>query len=272
MAWFTDRHYFLLAVLFYGAATVYSVFLWRKGFRRDDWINYFLLAGGVALHTLAITKRGLSFHSCPVNNLYEATTFLLWALGLASLVYALLPKFKFICAFAAPVLFLVGIFALMPSLDPPHGLKPDFSNWQRSLHAATILQAYGAFGLAAVAAVMFLVEQRDLKLHKLRALLSFLPSIQRLEVITTRLVTVGFILLTIGLVVGWVLPRKAGVSFFDDPKVVWSTLLWLAYLEALVAHKFFGRSARRFAVGVAIVFVLLLLTFGITNHFSALHN
>jgi len=272
MAWFTDRHYFLLAVLFYGAATVYSVFLWRKGFRRDDWINYFLLAAGVALHTLAITKRGLSFHSCPVNNLYEATTFLLWALGLASLVCALLPKFKFICAFAAPVLFLVGIFALMPSLDPPHGLKPDFSNWQRSLHAATILQAYGAFGLAAVAAVMFLVEQRDLKLHKLRALLSFLPSIQRLEVITTRLVTVGFILLTIGLVVGWFLPRKPGASFFDDPKVLWSTLLWLAYLEALVAHKFFGRSARRFAVGVAIVFVLLLLTFGITNHFSALHN
>jgi len=169
-------------------------------------------------------------------------------------------------------LFLVGIFALMPSLDPPHGLKPDFSNWQRSLHAATILQAYGAFGLAAVAAVMFLVEQRDLKLHKLRALLSFLPSIQRLEVITTRLVTVGFILLTIGLTVGWFLPRKAGASFFDDPKVLWSTLLWLAYLEALVAHKFFGRSARRFAVGVVIVFVLLLLTFGITNHFSALHN
>ena len=272
MAWFTDRHCFLLAVLFYGAATVYSVFLWRKGFRRDDWINYFLLAAGVALHTLAITRRGLSFHSCPVNNLYEATTFLLWALGLASLVCALLPKFKFICAFAAPVLFLVGIFALMPSLDPPHGLKPDFSNWQRSLHAATILQAYGAFGLAAIAAVMFLVEQRDLKLHKLRALLSFLPSIQRLEVITTRLVIVGFILLTVGLVVGWFLPRKAGASFFDDPKVLWSALLWLAYLESLVAHKFFGRSARRFAVGVVIVFVLLLLTFGVTNHFSALHN
>jgi ABC-type uncharacterized transport system permease subunit len=272
MAWFTDRHCFFVAVLFYGAATVYSVFLWRKGFRRDDWINYFLLAAGVALHTLAMTKRGVSFHSCPVNNLYEATTFLLWALGLASLVYALMPRFKFICAFAAPVLFLVGIFALMPSLDPPHGLKPDFSNWQRSLHAATILQAYGAFGLAAIAAVMFLVEQRDLKRHKLRALLSFLPSIQKLEAITMRLVMAGFALLTVGLVAGWLLPRKAGVSFFDDPKVVWSALLWLAYLEALVAHKFFGRPARRFAIVVVIVFALLLLTFGITNHFSVLHN
>ncbi|MDR3460249.1 MAG: cytochrome c biogenesis protein CcsA [Verrucomicrobiae bacterium] len=272
MAWFTDRHCFLLAVTFYGLSTLYSVFLWRKGFRRDDWVNYCLLAGGVALHTLAMTKRGLSLHSCPVNNLYEATTFLLWALGLASLAYALLPRFKFICAFAAPLLFTVGIFALMPSLDPPHGPKPEFSGALRSLHAATILQAYGAFGLAAVAAMMFLVEQRDLKIHKLRALLSFLPSIQRLELITTRLVAVGFVLLTVGLVAGSALPRQGATAYFADTKVLWSALIWLVYLEALVAHKFFGRPARRFALGVVIAFVFLLLTFGVTNMLSPLHQ
>ena len=272
MAWFTDRHFFLLAVICYGVSTLYSVFLWRKGFRRDEWLNFFLLAAGVALHTLAMTKRGLSLHSCPVNNLYEAITFLLWALGLASLVYALLPRFKFICAFASPLLFTVGVFALMPSLDPPHGPKPEFSGALRSLHAATSLQAYGAFGLAAVAAMMFLVEQRDLKIHKLRALLSFLPSIQRLELITTRLVMVGFVLLTIGLVAGSQLPRKAGVSYFADSKVLWSALLWLVYLEALVAHKFFGRPARRFALGVVGAFAFLLLTFGITNKFSPMHR
>jgi HemX protein len=270
--WFTDRHCFLLAVTFYGLSTIYSVFLWRKGFRRDEWVNYILLAGGVAWHTLAMTKRGLTLQSCPVNNLYEATTFLLWALGLATLVYALMPKFKFICAFSAPVLFTLGIFALMPSLDPPHGPKPEFSGALRSLHAATILQSYGAFGLAAVAAVMFLMQQHDLKFHKIRALLSFLPSIQRLEVITTRLTTVGLVLLTIGLVAGAWLPRKDGASYFADAKVIWSALIWLVYLELLVAHRFFGRSSRRFATSVVVVFVFLLLTFGITNHFSALHN
>ena len=212
MAWFTDRHCFLLAVTFYGLSTIYSVFLWRKGFRRDDWVNYLLLAIGVAVHTLAMTKRGLTLHSCPVNNLYEATTFLLWALGLASLVYSLLPKLKFLAAFTAPVLFTVGIFALMPALDPPHGPKPEFSGALRSLHAATILQAYGAFGLASVAAAMFLAQQHDLKFHKLRALLSLLPSIQRLELITTRLTLAGFALLTIGLAVGSQLPRKEGRS------------------------------------------------------------
>ncbi|HTL72311.1 MAG TPA: cytochrome c biogenesis protein CcsA [bacterium] len=272
MAWFTDRHCFLLAVTFYGLSTIYSVFLWRKGFRRDEWVNYFLLAGGVALHTLAMTKRGMTLQSCPVNNLYEATTFLLWALGLACLVYSLMPRFKFLAAFTAPVLFTVGIFALMPSLDPPHGPKPEFSGAIRSLHAATILQSYGAFGLAAVAAAMFLMQRHDLKVHKLRALLSLLPSIQRLEFITFRLVAVGFVLLTIGLAAGWELPRHAGEPYFSDPKLVWSALLWLVYLEALVAYKFFGRSSRRFAIGVIIAFVLLLLTFGLTNKFSPMHQ
>lgn len=259
-------------MIFYGLSTIYSVFLWRKGFRRDEWVNYFLLAGGVALHTLAMTKRGMTLQSCPVNNLYEATTFLLWALGLASLVYSLMPRFKFLAAFTAPVLFTVGIFALMPSLDPPHGPKPEFSGAIRSLHAATILQAYGAFGLAAVAAVMFLMQRHDLKVHKLRALLSKLPSIQRLEFITFRLVAVGFVLLTIGLAAGSDLPRHEGKPYFSDPKVVWSALMWLVYLEALVAYKFFGRSSRRFAIGVIIAFALLLLTFGLTNKFSPMHQ
>ncbi len=272
MAWFTDRNYFLLAVLLYGLSTIYSVFLWRKGFRRDEWVNYILLALGVALHTLAMTKRGLTLHSCPVNNLYEATTFLLWALGLASLVYALMPRFKFLCAFVSPLLFTVGIFALMPSLDPPHGPKPEFSGALRSLHAATILQSYGAFGLGAVAAGMFLMQQHNLKFHKLRAVLSLLPSIQRLEFITFRLVAVGFVLLTIGLVAGWQLPRLAGKPYFSDTKVVWSALLWLVYLELLVARQFFGRSNRKFATGVLIAFALLLLTFWITNLYSALHQ
>ncbi len=272
MAWFTDRHCFLLAVLIYGLSTVYSVFLWRKGFRRDEWLNYCLLAGGVAIHTLAMTKRGLTLHSCPVNNLYEATTFLLWALGLASLVYSLLPRLKFLSAFTAPVLFTIGVFALMPALDPPLGPKPEFSGAVRSLHAATILQSYGAFGLAAVAAGMFLMQRHDLKAHKLRALLSLLPSIQRLEFVTFRLVLVGFSLLTIGLIAGSQLPRPAGDNYFNDPKVVWSALLWFAYLESLVAYKFFGRASRRFAIGVIILFAFLLLTFWITNLFSAMHQ
>ena len=38
-----------------------------------------------------------------------------------------------------------------------------------------ILLAYGSFGLASVAAAMFLTQQHDLKFNKLKAVLSLLP-------------------------------------------------------------------------------------------------
>jgi len=276
--WFTAadqnaaRHFFLLAVLVYGVSMVYSVFLWRKGFRQDNRVNYLLLLLGFALHTAAMIKRSFDLNHCPVNNLYEATTFVAWTIVAAYLVLGLWSRLRFLGAFASPALFAIGIFALMPQLDPRHGPKPEFSGAGTSLHAALILLAYGAFGLAAVSGVMFLTQEHNLKFHKLRAVLSLFPPIQRLELTTSRLVLAGFILLTIGLAIGGHLPRPEGVSFFEDPKVIWSVVLWVLYLALLVSRWRFAQSGRRFAVGVIGTFAFLLLTFWGINLLSAIHH
>jgi ABC-type uncharacterized transport system permease subunit len=276
--WFTtqdqhlDRHFFLLAVVVYGISMIYSVFLWRKGFRQDNWVNYLLLLLGFGLHTTAMVLRGFDLKHCPVNNLYEATTFIAWTIVIAYLALGLWSRLRFLGAFASPVIFAIGVFALMPSLDPPHSATPQFSGADTSLHAALILLAYGAFGLAAVAGVMFLSQEHNLKFHKLRAVLSLLPPIQRLELIANRLVLVGFVLLTIGLEVGAHLPRPAGEHFYEDPKVIWSAFLWLLYLGLLVSRWRFAQSGRRFAVGVIGAFAFLVLTFWGTALLSPLHH
>jgi len=276
--WFTnqdphlDRHFFLLAVIAYGISMIYSVFLWRKGFRQDNWVNYSLLGLAFALHTTAMVLRGFDLKHCPVNNLYEATTFISWTIVAAYLVFGAWSRLRFLGAFASPVLFAIGVFALMPSLDPPHGAAPEFSGADASLHASLILLAYGAFGLAAVAGVMFLTQEHNLKFHKLRAVLTLFPPIQRLELITNRLVLAGFILLTIGLCVGAALPRPPGVKFYDDPKILWSGFLWVLYLGLLVSRWRFAQSGRRFAVGVIGAFAFLVLTFWGTALLSPLHH
>jgi ABC-type transport system involved in cytochrome c biogenesis permease subunit len=270
--WFTDRRTFLLAVAIYGASMIYSVFLWRKGFRRDDRVNYLLLLGAFVLHTMAMFQRGFSLNRCPVNNLFEATIFFTWSTVLISLALGVLPRFRFVGAFASPALFAVGVFALMPSLDPPHGPKPEFSGALASLHAATILLAYGAFGLGAAAAAMFLTQQHNLKFDKFRAVVSLLPSVQRLDVIASRVVLAGFALLTFGLAAGGRLPRPAGVAYWKDPKVMWSALLWLLYAALLFGRMRFALSGRRFAIGIIAAFLFLLLTFWGTSLLSTLHQ
>ncbi len=273
--WFTDRHFFLLAVLFYGVSTIYSVFLWRKGFRKDDRINYLLLLTAFLLHTTAMIKRGFSLNRCPVNNLYEAMVFVSWTIVAAYMVVGIFQRFRFLGAFMAPVVFGIGVFALMRQLDPLATGKPDFHTDWGSIHGALILLSCGAFGLSCVAGAMFLVQEHDLKFHKHRAVFSLLPPIQRLERVMSRLLLLGVFLLSAGLAVGPLLVREKesqGVNYKGDPILFYSIFIWAIYVVLLVLRWRFGQTGRRFAWGVVSSFVFLLLTFWGFMLLSPLHK
>jgi ABC-type uncharacterized transport system permease subunit len=155
----------------------------------------------------------------------------------------------------------MGVFALMPALDRPYGAAPEFSHGWASLHAALVLLAFGSFGLGAVAALMFLTQEHDLKFHKLRAILSLLPPIQRLEHVTSGLVLGGFALLTAGLSLHPLLaPELKGVDLKNDPILPWSVFVWVLYLGLLVM-RWRGQGGRRFAWGALGSFAFILLTF-----------
>jgi ABC-type transport system involved in cytochrome c biogenesis permease subunit len=253
---------------------IYSVFLWRKGFRQDDHVNYFVLLFGFGLHTAAMILRGFRLNHCPVTNLYEATLFAMWTIVAVYLVVGLWPRLRFLGAFASPILFGVGVFALMPNLDSPHTTRPGLPPAWTSVHAALMALAYGAFGLSCVAAMMYLTQEHNLKLHKLQAIFSLLPPIQRLEAVVGRLLLSGFILLTLGLAIGaYDLSHLTDPQAYrGDPKIVWSALVWLIYLGLIVMRWRFAQGGRRFALGAIGSFVFVLLTFWGTNVLSPLHN
>jgi ABC-type transport system involved in cytochrome c biogenesis permease subunit len=268
----TDRAYFAVAVAIYGLCSVYAFFLWRRGFRRDERISYLFLLAAFAFHTTAMFKRGFSLSSCPVNNLYEAITFTLWSITTAYLGLGLWRRFRFVGAFAAPFLFCVGVFALFPELDQ-HGPEPNFLKGWSSLHASLILLAYGAFGLAFVAGVMYLTQERDLKRHKVRAVLSLLPPMGRLEATIARLILVGFALLTVGLLLGGHTLHTQGRSYsLWDAKIWWSAVVWCLYLGLLLMYWRLSQRGRRMAWGVVASFAFVLLTFWGTNLLSGIHH
>jgi len=254
----------------YGLSAIYSVFLWRKGFRRDDRVSYGILAVSFLCHTTAMTLRGFSLSRCPVNNLFEAMMFVMWTIVASYLAVGLMPKLRFLGAFASPALLGMGVFALMPGLDSTPELQiPRLA----SVHATFILLAYGAFGLSSVAAVMYLTEEHGLKARKPRMILSLLPPIQRLEAIASRLLLVGFILLTIGLAMApFLMKNRFGVFFQEDAKIVWSLLVWLLYAGLLSMRWWFAQGGRKFAWGAVGTFSFVLLTFWGVNLLSKAHQ
>ena len=271
VAWFTDRHYFLIAVILYGISMMYSVFLWRKGFREDNRTNYLLLLGACVFHTTAMIKRGFSLERCPVNNIYEATLFIAWTIVAAYLLLGAWSRLRFLGAFASPILFVMGVFALMPALDV-RGPRPEFVNGWSSLHAALIFLSFGAFGLGSVASLMYLTQEHDLKFHKLRAILSLLPPIQRLEKAVSGLIITGLVLFTAGLSLYPELMReKHGAASWSDPIILWSAIIWFTYCSLLVM-RWRGRGGRRFAWGALGCFVFILLTYSGFFLLSPLHK
>ncbi len=86
----------------YGLSATYSIFVLRKGFREDNRINYLLLFAGFVFHTTAMFKRGFSLERCPINNLYEATIFIVWTIVASYLLTGAWARLRFLGAFASP--------------------------------------------------------------------------------------------------------------------------------------------------------------------------
>jgi ABC-type uncharacterized transport system permease subunit len=162
----------------------------------------------------------------------------------------------------------------MKALDPQHGTNTAAPGLWISLHAATLALAYGAFGLSCAAALMYLTQERNLKFHRLKAIFSLLPSIQRLELVVGWLLLGGFVLLTIGLSIGALdlAQVRNAENYRGDPKIIWSAIVWLLYLGLVVMRWKFAQRGRRFALGAIGSFVFVLLTFWGVNLLSPLHN
>ncbi len=253
---------------------VYSFFLWRKGFREDNRINYLLLLAGFVLNMTALYMRGARFGRCPTSNLYEAITFVTWTILAVYLVIGLWARLRFLGAFASPFLFAMGIFALMPGLDTHTVEKPSGIT---DLHAALSLLSYGAFGLSAVAGSMYLSQERNLKFHKMRAVFSLMPPMERLEKVMSRLLLGGFVLLTAGLALSPFLLKERYNTYITGnpeiaPKLIWSVIVWLIYGTLLVLHGWFSQRGRRFAYGAVGSFIFVLLTFWGVSLLSAGHR
>jgi len=269
---FNDRSFFAAAVLCYGISAAYSIFLLQRETRSHNRLNYFVLLGAFAFHTTAMLMRGFSLERCPINNLYEATLFVAWTMTATYLVFGLWGRLRFLGSFAAPLLFAIGVFALLTPKDVGSPGHPEFGGGWLTLHVAMFALSYGAFGLSSVAGLMYLTQERNLKLHKMRALLWFMPPMQRLDLVIRALLITGFVLLTGALAVSGAFMHQQGLSFTADFKIFWSVFVWAIYLGLILMRWKFWPGGRRFAWGSIAAFAFVLLTFWGSSLMSPLHR
>jgi ABC-type uncharacterized transport system permease subunit len=193
--------------------------------------------------------RGFSLNRCRSRTCSEAVMFVTRVIAGTYLVAGFWPRLRFTSAFVAPALLASGVFALQPRLDEP-GPEFELERAAVSLHVALVLLAYAAFGLASLAAALYLVRERPGGSARVRALAARLPATPRMEEALLRSLGLGLVLLTAGLVMSFGLMRERyGVLVRPDPKIAWSLVVWAVYLGLMVLRLKFRQDGRRLAWG-----------------------
>ena len=156
--------------------------------------------------------------------------------------------------FTAPLLAILQTLALLSPLDNASAAPRARINPWLEIHAAVALIAYAAFALACITGVMFLLQDRLLKRHRMNALFHQLPPIHDLAKAITRMVFLGVVLLSIALAASF----QIGIPI-TNTKMLFSWGVWALYLANLLLmwhHSVGAKQTAWLAVGgFAVVFI-----------------
>lgn len=266
-------------LMFYAAAAAaYGAhFAWRDP--RAGRLATGLLAGGLLAHTFLIGMQTVQAGHAPLVGTTAAISAFVWLLGLAYLYVELTSEERSMGIFVTILLVTLGIIPALSgevSARPPVLRSPLFT-----LHVMAMLFAYASFALASVLGITYVLLFKEIKAKHLGVFYTRLPSLGVLDVMNGRAVAVGWVFLTIGLVIGavWAAqvqgspdPRVQNMSL-ADPKILVAVLSWVVYSFALYARRAMGWSGRRAALLSTAGFAIVLLNFVPVGYFfTRSHN
>ena len=226
-------------------------------------LAFIVTGAGFLFHTVALCMRLIA--EVPFSNVKEALSFFAWALVLVFFLVELRYRVYVMGSFILPMAFLALLsVAILPNTSPIlSGIKGTL------LGAHTTLSLLGivAFAIAAVAGMMYLLQEGFLKSKQFNALYEKLPSLDLLDQWNKTALVWGFPLLTLGMITGALWSQYVLGSFWspNNPKQVLSLTAWFFYFIVLQGRLMVGWRASKAArlaivgfVGVIFIFVTLM--------------
>ncbi len=248
-----DRLVLVAATLCFLFSSGYTLYALGAGRFRPGRANFVALLGAFGFLTGFLYARGQAVGACPLSTLFDVFVFLSWSLVLTYLVVGPAYRLSLLGAFTAPLALLLVLAGLVMPYDP-NPPRLNLTPWVE-FHAAVSIIAYGAFGLACIAGVMYLLQERQLKRHKISPLLLNLPPINDLALANSRLIAFGFILLTISFAAGFLSQMPVNTLKFWT-----SAVIWLVYGIIIALHGMRSLASHRLAELSIAVFSLALIT------------
>jgi len=251
---------FISIILYLLSSAGYFAYL----FTQKDYLQrsgYFLLLIGFLFHTLIIVYGFINAGQMPVSNMHETLTFAGWTIAGVFLEIQLKFSLKILGIFAAPILALIMLVASTLPNEPAQTTQIFKSFWLIS-HVTVIFIGEAGFALACGLGILYLLQESEIKTKRHRFFFKRLPSLEMLDNIGYVCIVVGFSMLSLGLITGFVYAKEIWGRFWGwDPKEVWAGITWLFYAVLLHERLTVGWRGRRSAIMAIIGFAVLVFTF-----------
>lgn len=256
-------------VCYLAAMVLYFIFFAMKKEKMAAYGGWVILAGFL-LHTVALVIRGIGAGRMPLTNQYEFATSFAWGICLCFLVFERKYRFQALGTFVTPVIFLIIGYAAMQGKEVRELMPALRSNWL-AIHVSTAIISYGAFGVSFAVSVMFLLRRSmtDREFWE-----KHVPDEERLDLISYRAVSLGFLFLSFVIVSGAIWAERAWGSYWSwDPKETWSLITWIIYALYLHLRLSKGWKGKQAAVFAATGFVCVLFTYiGVNMLIPSIHS
>lgn len=254
-----DRVPLIASTACFFAGVLRTLLSMRAGVFQPGRFNFFAIAAGFVLQTAFLWMRGNAVGRCPLTNLFEVFIFMAWSLTLIYMLVGPTYRLSLMGAFTAPIVFLIQSLSLIAPIDRPAPPKIEVNAWLE-FHASMSIVAYGAFALACIAGSMYLLQERQLKRREMHSLFQHLPPLSDLYSAITRLLWLGFILYTAGLISGFFTGEPLPVV-----KMSCAIAVWLFYGAILQGRRILRLAPKQVAVLCVIAFTAAVsVLWGIT--------
>ncbi len=184
------------------------------------------------IHAAEIVTRHLAIKTIPLSSTQDAFSFLAFSVLFVYMIIEFSIKNRGSGIFILSFAFVFELFSsLQMDWDPETNPLLMQSSSAIHVHTSISIMGYTALALSAIYALMYIIQNNNIKQRNLGKLFNQLPALAYLEKMSIRSVLIGIILLGIGILHGHIVAHNVLGSFWlNDIKVIVSDIIWIVYL------------------------------------------
>jgi len=219
------------------------------------------VGAGLLSHTVWLGLRSMETGHGPYTTTFEIAMFFSWMIVVVYFLTEWKYKIKDLGAFVIPLAFLALLLSAFMSQEAT--LVEETETFWLTLHRTLSVIGYAAFTIAFAVAIMYLIQENQVKSKKLGIMYFRMPSLEVLDKLNDKVITIGFPLFTLGFLTGAIWEAK-----MDQPFLAWDVtktwplvIVWFIYGAIFFGRLFAGVRGKKAAQGALFGFVMVVLTY-----------